>query len=97
VVCGYSSPRWTDGNDVHHVLERRWLENHGFEHLAWDPRDGLSVCPIRWPRGNNCHGRHELSVERIPRSALTGQNEAFAVEVGAVWLLDRTYGERTTT
>ena len=93
-VCGYEG-RYLQ---VHHVIEADRLKRHysdvgdggwSLDELLYDPSNGLLLCAE--PAPNNCHGRHTLAVERIPRNCLRRENEAFAERVGMTWVLDRFY------
>lgn len=68
LVCGRLRPlRFVD---AHHVV----YEQHLTAEQRWDRRNALSVC-------RKCHDGHHAASRRIPLSALTEDNWAFAREV----------------
>jgi hypothetical protein len=68
---------------AHHVIYRQHLPVD----KAWDPRNAMPVC-------DPCHERHHNASKRIPLSALSEENLAFAEEVlgeAASYYLERRY------
>lgn len=84
-ACGEQA---TDG---HHVIAKSVLKAYGHAHLIWDMRNRLPVC-------RSCHANtHAASSLRLTRDQLRPENVAFAFEVGLLWLLFRTYPERSNS
>ncbi len=49
-----------------HVVPKQTLKRRGLRHLIWDPVNAVNGC-------ERVHRRHDLAVEKIPRSALPGR------------------------
>lgn len=70
-----------------HVISKQALKSRGLQDYLWDTRNGLSAC-------YKAHRRSDSAVERFPRSRIPEAAEAFALELGIDYLLDRYYGPR---
>jgi hypothetical protein len=68
---------------AHHVIYRQHIPVD----KEWDPRNAMPVC-------DPCHERHHNASRRLPLSALSEENLAFAEEVlgeAAPYYLERRY------
>lgn len=78
--------------DAHHVVPKSKLKKEGFEESdRYDTRNCLRVCN---EYGGNCHQGHTDAMRKIPLSALTDDNIAYAFEIlgaRAYYLLHRQY------
>jgi hypothetical protein len=74
---------WGGSHRAHHVIYRQHIPVD----KEWDPRNAMPVC-------DPCHERHHNASRRLPLSALSEENLAFAEEVlgeAAPYYLERRY------
>lgn len=81
-ICGVQA------SDGHHVIPKHTLRAYGHEALLFDLRNRLALC-------RDCHANHHAASARIGRDQLRPANVEFAMHVRLLWLLARTYPERT--
>ena len=81
----HDDPADCDGPlQAHHTITQQQLRRAGRSDLAWDPRNGATVC-------EKAHRRHTLAVERIPLDRLPARCVAFANEHGFDHVLRKVY------
>lgn len=77
--------------EAHHVVPQEWLRKnyrqfgpYMLANLLWDSRNGLPLCARH-------HRRHTLAMNRVPLSVLPPATCEFISEVGADYVVQRTY------
>jgi hypothetical protein len=65
-----------------HIVPRQTLRRRGLEDLEWDPDNGVNGC-------YRAHRRHDLAVEKIPRSLLPPSAIDWAARHGLLDALER--------